>query len=269
MLALRSALLALGLLALFAGWAGSQQPPDKSEPPSPNRLHSPDPSQKPSPSNQTAAQPPIVINVLPTPKSESEKEEERREKQEKAETDRKIVDLTAALAEFTEYLFYATVALGVVGALTMVVLVWQGRQMKKTVDLARAEFMATHRPEMIVREVAWASQELDGGIVMNDGAIAFTVVNKGRNSGTIVESAIELRSGPPKGIALPSEGLNILPVGVNLAAGQFHSFEHAFAGNDLLGGRHNRIGAARVKKPEFAIDLGGDALDERKDSDHR
>jgi len=42
-----------------------------------------------------------------------------------------------------------------------------------------------------------------------------------------------------------------------------------FAGNDFLGSCDNRIRAALVKKPEFAIHLGGDALDERKGSDHR
>jgi len=132
MLTLRSTLLAIGLLVLFSGWAQSQQPPEKSGPPVTNRLYSPEPTQKAAPGNPTAAQPPIVINVLPTPKSETEEEDERKGKQEKAESDKKIALLTEALARFTKYLFYATAALGVITLLVAGVVLYQVR-------LARAD----------------------------------------------------------------------------------------------------------------------------------
>jgi hypothetical protein len=130
MVAFRSTRLAIGLLVLLCSWAESQQPPEKSGPPVTNRLYSPEPTQK-SAANQTgsptAAQPPIIINVLPTPKSEAEKEDERKEKQEKAESDKKIVELTEALARFTEFLFYATAALGAITLLVVGVGLYQVR----------------------------------------------------------------------------------------------------------------------------------------------
>src|SRR5258708_38688532 len=62
---------------------------------------------------QRAAQQPIVVNVLPTQKTEQEAAEDRRDRQEKAELDRRAVDLTAELAHFTDGLYRATVVLAV------------------------------------------------------------------------------------------------------------------------------------------------------------
>jgi hypothetical protein len=93
------------MLVLFSGWAQSQQPAEKSGPPEPNRLYSPEPNQKATTGNPTTAQPQIVINVLPTPRSEAEKEDERKGKQEKAESNKKIVQSTEAVARFTKYCF--------------------------------------------------------------------------------------------------------------------------------------------------------------------
>jgi len=141
MLTLRSALLAIGLLVSFPGWAQSQTPAEKNGPPVTNRLYSPELNQKAATGNPTAApptvaqppaaqppaQPPIVINVLPTPKSETEKEQEKKEKQEKVESDKKIAQWTEALARFTQYLFYATAALGVVTLLVAGIALYQVR----------------------------------------------------------------------------------------------------------------------------------------------
>jgi hypothetical protein len=143
-------LLVFGLLVLFSGWAQSQQSLEKSGPPATNRLYSPEPNQKAATGNPTAAQlpavqppaaqlpaaqPPIVINVLPTPKSEADKEDERKEKREKAESDKKMVQWTEALARFTSYLFYATVALGVITLLVAGVVLYQVRLVRA--DLRR------------------------------------------------------------------------------------------------------------------------------------
>jgi hypothetical protein len=92
-------------------------------------------------------------------------------------------------------------------------------------NLARDEFNATHRPELVVREVTWEMVDMDGGEVVNDDAITFALVNKGRNSCTIVESAFGLRIKPPDGRALPTGGANLLGR-VELAAGEFGNFRY-------------------------------------------
>jgi hypothetical protein len=110
---------------------------------------------------------------------------------------------------------------------------WTARTTQAQVRLGREEFNATHRPELIVREVAWAAQEMDGGTVINDGAMTFTVINRGRNSCSVVESAFELRSNSPDGRALGTNGLNALQ-GIELASGEFHSFTYDLTYDELL-----------------------------------
>ena len=63
------------------------------------------------PDQKKAEAPPIIVNVLPTPKTDHEAEDERQERKEKAELDRRLVALTADLAFFTAGLFAATAAL--------------------------------------------------------------------------------------------------------------------------------------------------------------
>jgi hypothetical protein len=80
-------------------------------------------------------------------------------------------------------------------------------------NLAREEFNATHRPELIVREVLWGPRNEE---------IRYTLVNRGRNSCTIIESAFELR-GSESGQALRTGGHNeIIEAHRTLAPGQFH-----------------------------------------------
>ena len=58
-------------------------------------------------------QSPLSVKVMPTPKTDAERDEEAKERREKAETDRKLADYTGELALFTKGLFYATVVLGI------------------------------------------------------------------------------------------------------------------------------------------------------------
>jgi hypothetical protein len=84
---------------------------------------------------------------------------------------------------------------------------------RDSLGLARDEFNATHRPELIVREVLWGPRNEE---------IRYTLVNKGRNSGTIIESAFELRSSE-SGQALRTEGHNeIVEAHRTVAPGQIH-----------------------------------------------
>jgi hypothetical protein len=119
----------------------------------PNQVQSAEPNQKAAPDQQGAPLPPITVNVIAAPKTDAEKEEERKEKQEKADSDRQIVGLTAALARFTEYLFYATAALGAITVVIAIVGVYQ-------VMLARSEFNATHRPHIRIHSVKFHTPEI-------------------------------------------------------------------------------------------------------------
>lgn len=69
-----------------------------------------------------ADQSPLTVKVIPTPKTDAEREEEAKERREKAETDRKLAEYTGVLALFTKGLFYATVVLGI----GMIGLAWFG-----------------------------------------------------------------------------------------------------------------------------------------------
>lgn len=96
---------------------------------------------------QKPAPPPIIINIIPAQKSEDERAYEAKEQHEKAELDRKLVDLTEELAYFTAGLFVATVALvlatGVLGYFG-----WrQARDMKTSI-------ISVHRPRLRVRNFA-------------------------------------------------------------------------------------------------------------------
>jgi hypothetical protein len=88
---------------------------------------------------------------------------------------------------------------------------------RDSLGLARDEFNATHRPELIAREVFWGPRNEE---------IRYTLVNKGRNSCTIIESAFELR-GSESGQALRTEGNNeIAEAHRILAPGQFHDIAY-------------------------------------------
>lgn len=69
--------------------------------------------QDPAAEPKNASQPPIIVNVLPAPKSESEQANETRERHEKANTDRRLVEFTADLASYTARLYYATLAVAI------------------------------------------------------------------------------------------------------------------------------------------------------------
>jgi hypothetical protein len=53
---------------------------------------------------------------------------------------------TKSLSQFTLLLVIATVVVALIG-------IWQGWQLKRSVDLGRAEFIATHRPRVHIRNV--------------------------------------------------------------------------------------------------------------------
>jgi hypothetical protein len=97
---------------VFAMQAQSQEPaPSPGETGKPEQA-GPRNTENRAGNDQKNAKPlPIVINVLAPQKTEAEATEERREREEKAQLDRRLVDLTKDVAIFTGGLFAATIAL--------------------------------------------------------------------------------------------------------------------------------------------------------------
>ncbi|TAJ37061.1 MAG: hypothetical protein EPO55_19900 [Reyranella sp.] len=133
------------------------------------------------------------------------------------EAEHAIAAYTFWLMLFTGILAVATIGLGV----ATYGLYATG---EKQIGLTRDQFLATHRPELIVREVGWNMVDMDGGSVVDDSSVVLIVANRGRNPCTIVESALELRSGAPRAFLVPA-GENVIGRAV-FAPGQFEGFRY-------------------------------------------
>lgn len=70
------------------------------------------------------------------------------------------------------------------------------------VELARQDFLASHRPRFAVREVHWA-------IVGERHDVIFSIVNIGDSTGTIIEEEMELVIVPDGKFAIPPQPRNI------------------------------------------------------------
>jgi len=199
----RIVVIAMALSAAFA--SGSQ---GQSQEPRPSGAEARQQEQaKPAETNQAATvseqksspQQPIIVHVEPAKKTEAEAEEDRRERKEKADLDRRLVDLTAELSTYTGGLYSATVVLAIA-----------------TVALV----IATHRPKVIVRFIQ--------GPVVDEKMTRFAyvnVVNVGVNPAIIEEFGgdIAYRNAydwlPPGLDASPKKVAS-----VTLASGQRHMF---------------------------------------------
>jgi hypothetical protein len=139
----------------------SQEPsPSTGEPRQPEQTQAQPAQQSPSSNQQSAAPPPIIVNVHPAPKTEEEAAQERHERHEKSELDRRLVDLTAELAYFTAGLFAATIALFNATAglaffgwrqskdmkASIVVAKVAADAAKESADVAKDTLVATNRP---------------------------------------------------------------------------------------------------------------------------
>jgi hypothetical protein len=128
--------------------------------------------------------------------------------------DERIATYTLWLALLTGVLSIATIGL-------MGTTVFQLR-------LARREFNATHRPELVVREVTLVTDPAS-----KEDAIAYVLVNRGRNTCTVTGSAFELRSSHP-GTGRPgARGQNEIGE-VTLAPGEFRVLFHMLDENEHI-----------------------------------
>lgn len=112
---------------------------------------------------QSTAPQPTIIYVQPPAKSEAEAEEDRRERHEKAQLDRRLVDLTADLSDYTGGLYRATVALAVstvalvIATIGLVVFArHQSRDMKASIAVTREIGEAQVRAYVSIKSVMFA-----------------------------------------------------------------------------------------------------------------
>jgi hypothetical protein len=116
--------------------------------------------------------------------------------------DERLADYTEALARFTKWLVLVTGALFVAS-------VWQGWLTRRSVNLARDEFLASHQPEIVIHTV-----EFTNNVTITPGAApsavnslgaTITYFSKGRTAANIVEIAAVIgryTPTPPVGIDL-------------------------------------------------------------------
>ena len=106
---------------------------------------------------------------------------------EKLEIDRNIRDYTGQLAKYTDNLATFTLLLVFATFVVAAIGIWQGIQLSKSVKLSRDEFIASHRPKLIVRSVAI---EFKGDDPATENAeptkLIYTVANIGATPGTIL-----------------------------------------------------------------------------------
>lgn len=222
---LRLAVILIALLLPMVAWAQASEPPSplhwgKPEPGSPDSPYS-----KAAPDLRGTKQVPLTVEVV---RSDADQEKERRERenaQHKEAEEHELVKatwwlvvVTATLATFTAMLYLSTRRIAIdareTGAAALLA-------STAATNLARQEFVASHRPELTVREVGWDRLDMNGGEVTTYDAIMLVIANRGRNPCTIVESAFELRSGLPRGF-LPPLGANALGP-LTFEAGQFEA----------------------------------------------
>jgi hypothetical protein len=133
-----------GLLALLIGFEARSQEPAQGPGTQQEQPQTPKTDEPSSNQSQRAAPAPTIIYVQPPTKSEAEAEEDRHERQEKANLDRRLVELTAELSEYTGGLYQATVALAVATAGLLIATFglvifafFQARDMRASVAVAK------------------------------------------------------------------------------------------------------------------------------------
>ena len=167
-------------------------------------------TEKSNTQDQRAAPSPIIVNVVPAPKTEEETEQERRERAEKSDLDRSLVQLTAELTKFTRWLAYATIALVIVTTGIALIGLKQASDMRESLRIAneaanaakstseaalqsnqitRDLFVAEHRPWISMDIVPYSALRWDE-VDLNLG-INIILTNSGHTPATHVTTFTE------------------------------------------------------------------------------
>jgi hypothetical protein len=115
-----------------------------------------------------------------------------------------------------------TIVLAVVGFVQGAVLIWQ-------TTILNREFLATHRPELFIREIRWDFSASPTDPTDVHEVIAFVLVNRGRSAAKIVASAFKLATSSGDGVSVEIGTENDLGI-VSLAPGEFKRFNYTAPG---------------------------------------
>jgi hypothetical protein len=137
----------------------------------------------------------------------------------KLDIDRKLAEYTRQLAVYTEQLAVYTkdvsrftLWLFIATAVLACIAIWQGVQLKRTVDLGRQEFISAHRPKLIVRCVF--TLDMIPEPLGKPVRMYFVIANVGNSIATIEQSAFQIEhvttANPRLRIPLPTEGNNFI-----------------------------------------------------------
>jgi hypothetical protein len=191
MLKLTQALLIAALVAFPYAFAFTQELTPSTGLTSQPEQARPEIAQQPAADDQKAtAQPPIIVNVHPAPKTEAERGDEARERLEKAAMDGRLVDYTGELANFTAGLFYATVVLAVATFGLLLTAIFQFREIRASMVVGQkaAEAAKKSADASLIALRPWLSCKVeitDSLFYTEDGdaifAFKFIVKNVGRS----------------------------------------------------------------------------------------
>jgi hypothetical protein len=170
--AVLAALLALGIGGIYLTIASQHPSPSVPKIASPQQAK-PQETNRDTPTNERGTVgAPLVVKILPSADAEIKAKQDREDREDKAAAEWGLVILTGVLA--------------VIGALQLFVFGWQGIQLKRTVDLGREEFLATHRPILQVRWVTVTAHALN----THNVDIQFGIINVGTSNATILGSSV-------------------------------------------------------------------------------
>lgn len=214
------------LLALVLGGAYSQSPtPRGGQADEPPRAQTKSPNQRVAIDERGTEKVPVVVKVLPTPKTVAEAAQEAADRLAKATADSWMLAFTGILAVFTVVLAVSTIALWRVTKKS-------ADAVKQAADVARDEFLSTHRPKLIVRRIA--TKEIKGA--HDTLGVDFVIANIGDTAAKIIEISTKLwheQSGevledfparPPYGASTS--------VSITIQSGESYMYTHA--GEEIL-----------------------------------
>lgn len=110
---------------------------------------------------------------------------------EKLQIDRRLAEYTGKLSTYTENLARYTFWLVIVTAVLAGIGVWQGCQLKRSIDLARDEFISTHRPKIIIRAIY--RDDAPDNETEPMPQMTFSIANIGSTPATVFEISATVR----------------------------------------------------------------------------
>jgi hypothetical protein len=115
-------------------------------------------TQPKSDTEQQPKQPPIIVNVAPAPKTDTERAEEAEDRHKKAETDAKLANYIGEVALFTKALFVATLVLGLAIIGLFIFAIIQSAGMKASIAVAAKAAEEAKNTNVLTRNIFVSEQ---------------------------------------------------------------------------------------------------------------